>query len=1740
MSKVRSIFGPKSGNVVSTARRAGMAVGMEPLEGRKLLANIVWDGGPAGSGTDFNLAANWVGDVLPGPADTAVINTAGPTITLTAARSVTSVQSSRDMQVGSSGVLTTTGSNAFTASLTLSGGTIVGGTWGFSGTGNALRVTSSNGTLNNVTLNQDLVLDTTSASAVVQGTTTFPAARLTANATSISFAPGYTLNSLVSAEGATAGGRTITMAYGGTGTFTLGATGVIRLAANCGGSLTLSNSSVATILNNGLISAEAATRTLTIQTSGLTNSGTLQATAGTLTVSPTTWSNPGGIVANGAVLNLQGAWSDAGTLAVTNSTLNLDGTFTTAGLNFAGFTRSGGTVNLVGVITNTGSTLTLNAATGAWNLLGGTVVGGTLTFADGQAMVLTSSGGTYNNVTLTQELTLDATSATIIIQGTTTFPAARLRANASSINFAPGYTLNTLVSAEGATAGGRTVTMAYGGTGTFTLGAAGVIRLAAASGGGLTLNNSSAATIVNNGLISAEAAGKILTIQTSGLTNNATMRATAGELAVNPTTWSNPGSITGTGATISLGGTSWTSTTLSVTDGTLNTSGAWSSLGTVTINNTTFNAGGTFTYAGFNFGGFTRTGGVVNLSGTMTNTGSTLTLNAATGTWNLLGGAIIGGTLTFAAGQSLVPTSGGGTFSGVILSQELLINATSAYVIVQGTTTFSAARLTGNATGIYFAPGYTLNSLVSAEGATAGGRTVTMAYGGTGTFTIGAAGVIRLAANCGGNLALNNSSAATITNNGLISAEAATKTLTIQTSGLTNNTTMQATAGELAVNATTWSNPGSITGTGATITLGGTTWTSTTLSVTNGTLNTSGGWSILGTMSINNTTLNAGGTFTNAGFNFGGFTRTGGVVNLTGTLTNTSSTLTLNAATGTWNLFGGAVFGGTVTVADGQALAPTSSGGTLNNVTMSQDLVISAASAYVVIQGTTTFPAAHLTGNSTGIYFTPGYTLNSSVIAEGATAGGRAITMAYGGTGTFTIGSTGVIRLAANCGGNLTMNNSSAATIVNNGLITAEAATRTLTIQNSGLTNNGTLQATAGTLTVSPTTWSNPGGIIANGAVLNLQGAWSSAGTLSVTNATLNLDGTFSTTGFNFGGFTRSGGTVNLTGTMTNTGSTLTLNGATGSWNLFGGTLTGGTLTFAGGQSLLPTSNGGSLNSVAASQDLLIDTTSAYVVVQGTTTFPAARLTGNGTGIYFAPGYTLNTLVSAEGAAAGSRTIAMAYGGTGTFTIGADGVVRLAAGAGGNLTMSNSSAATLVNNGLISAEAATRTLTIQNSVLTNNGTLRVNAGTLTINATTWTNPGTITGTGGVVNLGGTFEVASGIGTFTTANVRVQVSGTIPNTGPGLSLTAATGSWYVAGGTINGGTITFAGNTSLRGTSSTGTLNNVTVNGDLLMDSTGANIVIQGTTTFVTARLAANAAAIYFAPGASLSGQVVVEGADVGTRSLVFGYGGTATVTIQAGRTIRVLAGAGGGLNIQSSSAVTLINNGLISNEAAGTLLQVTTTTFTNNGTLRTQNGGNIQINYPSWSNAGLLDLQAGTMTVYGSGVFTDSGTINLGPGGVLAVNTTDGLVLTSTTVVNAMIGGTALTQYGRIVVQSGNATLAGTLNIAMAGSYQPPIVSTFDVVTITQSNRAILTGFTTTVMPPPGVDGKNFMLNDSRHIKFAFSSLADFNSDAVVDFFDYLDFVQAFSTNDPTADFNNDQSIDFFDYLDFLQIFSRF
>lgn len=49
---------------------------------------------------------------------------------------------------------------------------------------------------------------------------------------------------------------------------------------------------------------------------------------------------------------------------------------------------------------------------------------------------------------------------------------------------------------------------------------------------------------------------------------------------------------------------------------------------------------------------------------------------------------------------------------------------------------------------------------------------------------------------------------------------------------------------------------------------------------------------------------------------------------------------------------------------------------------------------------------------------------------------------------------------------------------------------------------------------------------------------------------------------------------------------------------------------------------------------------------------------------------------------------------------------------------------------------------------------------------------------------------------------------------------------------------------------------------------------------------------------------------------------------------------------------------------------------------------------------------------------------------------------------------------------------------------------------------------------------------------------ADFNGDTILDFFDVLAFLQAFTAGEPEGDFNNDTIHDFFDVLAFLAAFT--
>ena len=67
-----------------------------------MLAVVNWDGGPAGTGTNFNDPANWAGDALPGSTDDAVIaGFAGTQITSSSNIAVNSLTSDADLQISS-------------------------------------------------------------------------------------------------------------------------------------------------------------------------------------------------------------------------------------------------------------------------------------------------------------------------------------------------------------------------------------------------------------------------------------------------------------------------------------------------------------------------------------------------------------------------------------------------------------------------------------------------------------------------------------------------------------------------------------------------------------------------------------------------------------------------------------------------------------------------------------------------------------------------------------------------------------------------------------------------------------------------------------------------------------------------------------------------------------------------------------------------------------------------------------------------------------------------------------------------------------------------------------------------------------------------------------------------------------------------------------------------------------------------------------------------------------------------------------------------------------------------------------------------------------------------------------------------------------------------------------------------------------------------------------------------------
>ena len=697
---------------------------------------------------NWNVDANWINAPALGgfPNDgnggvatyDAVINAVGSPYIVTLGTNVTVedllLNSANATLSHTTGTLTTTGAIDLAAgTYSMAGGTIANTTV------NAtvpMKLTSSGGTLSGVTVSGDLNFPDFNSKVVIAGGTTFATAHLAGNYSTIGFAPAQTLSSTIQFEGA--GGQS-SVTLSSAGTFTVGASGVIKTVAGLNSDVTIGNGGFGynadmVLTNNGLISSQVSGRAITINPAtsfANAGSGTLEAkSGGVLTIAPTV------------------VWTNAGTISVNAATINLGGTLNVTG-GIGAWSNTGGTVNVTGTITNTGNTLTLNNSTGSWNMVGGTISGGTLAFANGKTLNLTGAGGTLSGVTVSGDLNFPDFNSKVVIAGGTTFATAHLAGNYSTIGFAPAQTLSSTIQFEGA-GGQSSVTLSSAGT--FTVGASGVIKTVAGLNSDVTIGNggfgyNADMVLTNNGLISSQVSGRAITINPATSFANAgsgTLEAkSGGVLTIAPTVvWTNAGTISVNAATINLGGT------LNVTGGI----GAWS-----------------------------NTGGTVNVTGTITNTGNTLTLNNSTGSWNMVGGTISGGTLAFANGKTLNLTGAGGTLSGVTVSGDLNFPDFNSKVVIAGGTTFATAHLAGNYSTIGFAPAQMLSSTIQFEGA-GGQSSVTLSS--AGTFTVGASGVIKTVAGLNSDVTIGNggfgyNADMALTNNGLISSQVSGRAITI-------------------------------------------------------------------------------------------------------------------------------------------------------------------------------------------------------------------------------------------------------------------------------------------------------------------------------------------------------------------------------------------------------------------------------------------------------------------------------------------------------------------------------------------------------------------------------------------------------------------------------------------------------------------------------------------------------------------------------------------------------------------------------------------------------------------------------------------------------------------------------------------------------------------------------------------------------------------------------------------------
>jgi hypothetical protein len=637
--------------------------------------------------------------------------------------------------------------------------------------------------------------------------------------------------------------------------------------------------------------------------------------------------------------------------------------------------------------------------------------------------------------------------------------------------------------------------------------------------------------------------------------------------------------------------------------------------------------------------------------------------------------------------------------------------------------------------------------------------------------------------------------------------------------------------------------------------------------------------------------------------------------------------------------------------------------------------VPNSSSASVVITNTTNNPVlidisptiANLTlGNTTTNDSLTQNNGQSLTIAGGTSAGSLAIATGS----TFTLGSTGSdtdLILAGTTGSTITLSGGGTLALSNNfnnriystsGDTLVNSAGNT--IQGSGQIgiNNGGYAFTLNNQGTIDANHSTPLQVAPSNAVTN-------TGTLEATaGGTLNLGGTFS----------NSGGVIQSVGS----GSTVNLGGTAAS------TINGGTLTTSGGGVL--TADNSTLNGVTISSGstLTLDN-GAAAVLQGTITNHgtiAQTSSGSDTDIQLSGAVTLSGGTLSMSGNFNNRI----YGITGSDSLNNSGTIQ----GSGQIGINNGGFAfTLTNNGTIDANlssASNGALSVApTNTVTNNGTLEATAG-------------------GTLNLGGTFNNASGV---------ILSSG---NDGAGTNSTVNLGG--TAASTINGGTLTTSGTGVL--TLDNSTLNGVTISsGSTVTLDNGATTVLQGTNTnhgTIAQNSTGSNTDIQLSGAVTLSGGTLSMSSNFNNR--IYGPTGTESLVNDAGSTIQ----GSGQIGINNGGfAFTLTNNGTIdANQSAAALQVAPTTAVTNSGTLEATAGGTLVLTGGTFNNT-----STGLILATGSGSIVD-----------LAGST--------------ITGGTLTTTSAGVIQNNGTATIDGTTSA--------PTISAGSTLTLDNGTTTILKG----------------------------------------------------------------------------------